>query len=94
MNMYILDTRYDNAKTFYGKAHIITHNNGDIELQSYSTIVARIQRREGHATTLEVYGYYSQTTARHINEFAQQHGFKKMTKKEMENDILKLKGGN
>lgn len=30
-------------------------------------------------------GYYSQTTARHVNEFIMQHGHNKMTKKEIEN---------
>lgn len=34
--------------------------------------------------TVKVNGYYSQTTARHINDFLYQHGFKTMTKKEME----------
>ena len=53
---------------------------------SYSTIVAVIT--DGIATedgkpTVKVNGWYSATTARHINEFLQQHGFDAMTKKEM-----------
>ena len=52
---------------------------------SYSTIVAEIVDEivEGERK-VKVFGWYSNTTARHINEFLQQNGFDKMSKKEME----------
>lgn len=69
----------DSRKSFYGKANIMDEN-GAKNLISYTTKVARIHP-EGIA---EVFGYYSPTTARHINEFLQQNGFQKLSKKEME----------
>lgn len=73
-----LDARYDSRASFYKKAKIIKYN-GALYLQSYSTIVAKIE--DGKAI---VNGWYSATTARHINEFLYQNGFDKMTKKQME----------
>lgn len=73
-----LQARYDSRADFYKKAKIIEYN-GALYLQSYDTIVAKIEN--GKAI---VNGWYSQTTARHINEFLYQNGFDKMTKKEME----------
>ena len=69
---------YDKRADFYKKAQIKEYN-GIRYLQSYDTIVAKIE--DGKAI---VNGWYSQTTGRHINEFLQQNGFEKMTKKEME----------
>lgn len=65
-----LEPCYDNRKSFYGKAQQFFYEDGTIELQSYSTIVARIE--DGKAI---VYGWYSNTTGRHIKEFLKQHGF-------------------
>ena len=73
-----LQARYDYRASFYGKAQVIEYNN-IIYLKSYGTIVAKIEDGKPF-----VRGWYSQTTARHINEFLQQNGFSKMTKKEME----------
>ena len=73
-----LQARYDSRADFYKKAQIKKYN-GALYLQSYSTIVAKIE--DGKAI---VNGWYSQTTARHINEFLYQNGFDKMTKKQME----------
>lgn len=73
-----LQARYDSRADFYKKAKIISYN-GATYLQSYNTIVAKIEN--GKAI---VNGWYSQTTARHINEFLYQNGFDKMTKKQME----------
>ena len=73
-----LQARFDSRNSFYKKAHTIEYN-GALYLQSYDTIVAKIEN--GKAT---INGWYSQTTARHINEFLKQNGFKAMTKKEME----------
>lgn len=73
-----LQSIYDRRKDFYKKA-IIKEYNSIIYLQSYNTIVAKIE--SGKAV---VNGWYSSTTARHINEFLLQNGFEKMSKKEME----------
>ena len=73
-----LQARYDSRADFYKKAKILEYN-GAIYLQSYDTVVAKIE--DGKAI---VNGWYSQTTARHINEFLRQNGFEPMTKKQME----------
>lgn len=73
-----LEARFDSCLSFYKKAKILKYNNV-LYLQSYDTIVAKVEN--GKAV---VNGWYSQTTARHINEFLKQNGFEKMTKKEME----------
>ena len=76
--LYYLQARYNTQKSFYKKAEVLKYNNA-LYLKSYSTIVAKIDNGE-----VVVNGWYSQTTARHINEFLQQNGFEKMSKKEME----------
>lgn len=71
-----LQTRYSSQVSFYKKAHIITtyeDNKTIIELQSYSTIVARIEK-DGAQTIYEHYGFYSNTTAKHQKEFFLQQG--------------------
>ena len=73
-----LRVRYDARQSFYKKAYTIEYNNV-LYLRSYDTIVAKIENGEA-----VVNGWYSQTTARHINEFLKQNGFKAMSKKEME----------
>lgn len=70
MKIYELDARYDSRKSFYGKAHVIDHGNGTLELQSYNTIVARIENGEVKQADI---GVYSQTTNRHIREFIKQY---------------------
>lgn len=57
-------------KSFYGKAEAIELDNGDIELRSYSTIVARI--RNGRFERL--WSGYSATTMNHINSFIRTFG--------------------
>jgi len=79
MRIFELFPKYDRRKSFYGKARIVEHENGDKDLISYTTTVASIKNN-----ILYVYGWFSNTTARHINEFLQQNGFDPMTKKEME----------
>jgi len=71
----------DSRSSFYGKAKLI--HNGDItELKSYKTIVAEYN----HLTNkIKVFGWFSSTTGRHINEFLLYYGFDKATKKEMDN---------
>ena len=71
----------NNRKSFYGKAKVVTEN-GISDLISYSTKVASYN----HITNkMSVFGWYSNTTASHINSFLQYFGFKKCTKKELEN---------
>ena len=73
-NLEELQTRYDSRKSFYKKAYIgyYTFKNGKTYkyLKSYDTIVACIFENQ-----LRIYGGFSQTTARHIREFAHQNGF-------------------
>lgn len=57
-------------KSFYGKANVIEKDNGDIELRSYNTIVARI--RNGKFERL--WDSYSATTMNHINSFVNTYG--------------------
>lgn len=80
-NKQELTPRYDHADSFYGKAHELYYDDGSIELQSYSTIVALI--KDDKAT---VYGWYSITTGRHIKEFLKQHGFKALNKTQILKD--------
>ena len=85
--LYKLQPQYDNAKSFYGKANVYRNDKGSIFLMSYETIVAEIKDATVTDTGEKqaiVYDWYSVTTARHINEFLQQNGFNKMSKKEME----------
>ena len=67
MKFYELSPRFGSRKSFYGKAHIIDHENGMIELQSYNTIVSRCI--DGKVEDL---GKWSQTTTRHQKEFRKQ----------------------
>ena len=60
----------DGRKSFYNKAVVIEKDNGDIELRSYNTIVARI--RNGKFERL--WRGYSATTMRHINSFIRTYG--------------------
>jgi hypothetical protein len=69
MREYELKPIYD-RKSFYKKAMVIEHDNGDIELKSYNTIVARI--RDGKFERL--WDDYSATTMRHINSFIRTFG--------------------
>lgn len=68
-NMEELQALYDVRQSFYKKAYIGYYNNCKY-LKSYNTIVACIFQNQ-----LRIYGGFSQTTARHIREFAKQNGF-------------------
>lgn len=69
MNTYELKpTR--KQKSFYKKAMVIERDNGDIELKSYDTIVARI--RNGKLERL--WAGYSVTTMNHVNSFIDTFG--------------------
>jgi len=74
-------TPVNNRKSFYGKCQVI-EENGIAQLKSYETIVAKYDTTNNKMT---VFGYYSPTTATHINAFLDYYGFKTCTKKELEN---------
>lgn len=87
--LYYLEPQYDHSKSFYKKAKVYRDDKGHLLLMSYSTIVAEITdgiATEDGRSTVKVNGWYSSTTSRHINDFLYQHGFKTMSKKEMESD--------
>jgi hypothetical protein len=60
----------NNRKSFYGKAIIIERENGDIELRSYDTIVARIR----NGSFQRLWSGYSATTMNHVNAFIDTFG--------------------
>lgn len=68
-------------KSFYGKCHVRVEK-GVSTLVSYETEVATYDHK---TKKMEVHGWYSATTARHINAFLKYYGFPTATKKEMEN---------
>ena len=72
MKTFDLPVMSDKAKSFYNKAVVTEHDNGDIELRSYNTIVCRI--RNGKFERL--WDGYSATTMRHINAFVDFYGIK------------------
>ena len=79
--------RYAKQKSFYKKARVETKYESGIkivELWSYSTNVARVVEYMDGEKELQVFGWYSNTTAKHINEFLQQMGYERMNKKQME----------
>ena len=87
-NLQELQAIHDSRKSFYKKAQIGEYTFGNkskaIYLKSYDTIVACIYKKQ-----LRIYGYYSQTTARHIREFAKQNGFyDEITAQNMENTCV------
>lgn len=73
-----LKSVYSSQNSFYKKANVLIEG-GQTKLKSYSTIVAVKENN-----TIKVRGWYSKTTAIHINEFLQQNGAKSLSKKEME----------
>jgi hypothetical protein len=62
----------DQRKSFYGKAHIIEHDDWTKELQSYETIVCKLMPDGDFYKTWDG---YSATTMRHINSFLRFFGF-------------------
>ena len=73
-----LKSVYSRQKSFGKKANVIVEG-GQTKLKSYSTIVAVKENN-----TIKVKGWYSKTTAIHINEFLLQNGVSKLNKKQME----------
>lgn len=77
MQTYDLQTRFDSRASFYGKAKVEA-DYPTVKLISYTTHVATIQfnGQPDDKGVLTVFGTYSQTTLRHIKEFAKQYGFR------------------
>ena len=77
-------------KTFYlnksAKHHVNEYINEDgdhySDLISYTTRVASYNHKTNE---MSVYGWFSATTAKHINSFLNYYGFDSCTKKELEN---------
>ena len=65
-------------KSFYGKARIIETENGTVYLQSYATIVCKIENGQ----FLRCWAGYSATTAKHIDAFRRENGLAGISKKE------------
>ena len=66
-NMFELTPRFDRAKSFYKKAFVIEDENG-YTLYSYNTKVCAVSK----AGVINLTGWYSRTTSRHIKEFLKQ----------------------
>ena len=58
---------HDSRKSFYGKALVI-HADGGTFLQSYNTIVCKIDK---NGNFVRLWDGYSATTMRHVNSFLQ-----------------------
>ena len=79
MQTYLIPS--NSQKSFYNKAVVITTNAMTV-LKSYNTVIAMIDK---DTNKLTIYGWYSKTTALHLNSFLIQNGFKAMNKNEIIN---------
>ena len=70
-----------NGQKTFGRKAIVEEENGVSYLRSYDTVVAKFDH---HDNKMQVYGWFSNTTARHINAFLDFYGFDTCTKKELE----------
>ena len=77
-----LKSIYSSQKSFCKKANVIVEG-GQTKLKSYSTTVAVKEDNK-----IKVKGWYSKTTAIHINEFLRQNGASSLSKKEMEQEPI------
>ena len=75
-----LSPSYDSRKSFYGKAHVITDDDGTQILYSYDTPVVKIKDDK-----VELLAQWdsSQTTLRHVKEFLRQNGFEATSKSQI-----------
>ena len=79
--MKILDLKPLNGqKSFGGKAQIIIMNGNIIQLRSFETIVAEYNTKED---VINVFDWFSMTTAKHINSFLELFGFRNVSKKDI-----------
>lgn len=67
-------------KSYYGKAKVI-EDGGAYSLQSYETIVCRFDANGGF---VRLWGGWSATTAKHVNDFRRLFGLDPLSKKEWE----------
>lgn len=77
---YELSPQHDARKSFYGKAHVVTDDDGTQILYSYNTPV--IELKGGKVKLLPMWDS-SQTTLRHVKEFLKQNGFSSGSKGEI-----------
>ena len=74
-----LESKFDSRASFYEKAKVIDYGT-KLSLISYNTEVAVYDKKTGEleikASKYSNQGKYSQTTSRHIHEFAVQTGVK------------------
>ena len=77
---YDLSPQHDARKSFYGKAHVVTDDDGTQILYSYNTPV--IELKDGKVKLLPMWDS-SQTTLRHVKEFLKQNGFSAGSKGEI-----------
>lgn len=70
---------HNGRKSFYGKAKVIKEEN-KAKLISYDTIVAEYDMKTDE---VKIFGYYSVTTATHINAFLTALEKPTMTKKQI-----------
>ena len=77
---YELTANYDSARSFYGKARVTRYEDGSMTLTSYDTAVAFFKNGE---LTKACGQPQSNTTARHMREFARQLGLPWMSKTEL-----------
>lgn len=84
-NFYELEARYDSRNSFYGKALVKVLDNGDLELHSYYTKVAKYSPKTAKAVIYGGYNYdnLTYTTLRHIREFLKQNRMPIGSKKEL-----------
>lgn len=61
----------DGHKSFYGKARVMECTNGEKLLQSYNTIVCKL---DADGNFVRLWNGYSATTQRHVNSFLQLNG--------------------
>lgn len=86
-----LNTIYDNAISFYGKAETKRMGNAII-LYSYNTKVAEIKNNKVILNNkIDNNLLFSNTTLRHIKEFLKQNGFKAETKQQIIKDYMEAK---
>lgn len=80
---YGLMPLYTNQKSFYGKAIVYAAEDGCdnyYTLRSYDTAVVSVYVGPGNLTYMKkLWGGYSATTMRHVNEFLIQEGFTKLS---------------
>lgn len=69
-------------RSYYGKAAVIDNEDGTKALRSYETIVCTLDPETGKFTRL--WGGWSRTTSRHVNDFRRLFGLPALSKKEWE----------